>query len=96
MDLYLKLKLCSRTFSRKQTNCATARLQSTPSPPGPVGTGLFLDGKTPGQIAQIGKLAPLERLGGPEDIANVVSFLAGPDSGFAWPLFATKPAFTSP
>jgi 3-oxoacyl-[acyl-carrier protein] reductase len=50
--------------------------------PGPTGTALFLDGKTPEQIAQLSKLAPLERLGQPEDIANVVSFLAGPDG--AW------------
>ena len=50
--------------------------------PGPTGTALFLDGKTPEQIAQLSKLAPLERLGQPEDIANVVSFLASPDG--AW------------
>lgn len=47
--------------------------------PGPVGTQLFLDGKTPEQIAQIAALAPLQRLGTPEDIASVVAFLAGPD-----------------
>jgi 3-oxoacyl-[acyl-carrier protein] reductase len=47
--------------------------------PGPTGTDLFLNGKTPEQIAQLSKLAPLERLGTPEDIAGVVSFLAGPD-----------------
>lgn len=50
--------------------------------PGPTGTDLFLDGKTPEQIEHLSKLAPLERLGEPEDIANVVSFLAGPDGGW--------------
>ncbi|MCW5621232.1 MAG: SDR family oxidoreductase, partial [Burkholderiales bacterium] len=50
--------------------------------PGPVGTDLFLDGKSLEQIKQIAKLAPLERLGTPDDIASVVSFLAGPDGGW--------------
>ena len=50
--------------------------------PGPVGTDLFFNGKTPEQIAQVTHLAPLQRLGTPEDIAGVVSFLAGPDG--AW------------
>ncbi len=50
--------------------------------PGPTGTDLFLTGKSPEQIAQLSKLAPLERLGQPEDIANVVSFLAGPDGSW--------------
>jgi 3-oxoacyl-[acyl-carrier protein] reductase len=49
---------------------------------GPTGTDLFLNGKTPEQVAQLSKLAPLERLGQPDDIANVVSFLAGPDGGW--------------
>src|ERR1700730_14607364 len=44
--------------------------------PGPVGTELFLDGKTEEQIKQISSMAPLERLGQPDDIASVVSFLA--------------------
>lgn len=50
--------------------------------PGPVGTELFLKDKTPEQIEQLRKVAPLERLGEPTDIANVVSFLAGPDGGW--------------
>ncbi len=33
-------------------------------------------------MAQLSKVAPLERLGTPEDIAAAVSFLAGPDG--AW------------
>jgi 3-oxoacyl-[acyl-carrier protein] reductase len=50
--------------------------------PGPVGTELFLDGKTEEQIKQISSMAPLERIGQPDDIAGVVSFLAGPDGGW--------------
>ncbi len=50
--------------------------------PGPVATPLFLKDKTVEQIAQLSKIAPFERLGEPEDIARVVSFLAGPDGGW--------------
>ncbi|MZE78474.1 SDR family oxidoreductase [Streptomyces xinghaiensis] len=46
--------------------------------PGPTATDLFLDGKTPEQIDQLAKAPPLERLGTPEDIAEVVAFLTGP------------------
>jgi hypothetical protein len=50
--------------------------------PGPVATELFLKEKSQAQIEQFIKLAPLERLGQPEDVASVVSFLAGPNG--AW------------
>jgi 3-oxoacyl-[acyl-carrier protein] reductase len=50
--------------------------------PGPTGTALFLEGKSPEAIAHLQRLAPLERLGTPADIAAVVAFLAGPDG--AW------------
>ncbi|MFC4763801.1 SDR family oxidoreductase [Dyella koreensis] len=50
--------------------------------PGPVGTELFFNGKSDEQIAQISKLAPLERIGTPDDIARAVSFLTGPDGGW--------------
>ena len=50
--------------------------------PGPVATALFLEGKTDEQIASFSKMPPLERLGQPEDIANVVAFIVGPDAGW--------------
>lgn len=50
--------------------------------PGPVATPLFLVDKSNEQIEGFKKMAPLERLGQPEDIAGIVSFLAGPDG--AW------------
>ncbi|MEI9898319.1 MAG: SDR family oxidoreductase [Chthoniobacter sp.] len=50
--------------------------------PGPTATELFFKGKSDEQVAHLAKLSPLERLGEPGDIANVVSFLAGPDGGW--------------
>lgn len=50
--------------------------------PGPVATELFLTGKAEAQIDHLRKLSPLERLGQPEDIANVVSFLSGSNGGW--------------
>lgn len=50
--------------------------------PGPIATDLFLNGKSDELVAQFAKMPPLERLGQPDDIANVVAFLAGPDAGW--------------
>jgi 3-oxoacyl-[acyl-carrier protein] reductase len=45
--------------------------------PGPTATDLFLNGKDEETVARLAAQPPLERLGTPEDIAHVVSFLAG-------------------
>jgi 3-oxoacyl-[acyl-carrier protein] reductase len=50
--------------------------------PGPIATPLFFEGKSEELIKQTASITPLERLGQPDDIAGVVSFLAGPDGGW--------------
>jgi len=50
--------------------------------PGPIETELFLRGKSEDLIANITRMIPLGRLGRPEDIADAVCFLAGPESGW--------------
>ncbi|AKU95268.1 Enoyl-[acyl-carrier-protein] reductase [Labilithrix luteola] len=50
--------------------------------PGPTATDLFMKAKSAEVVERLAKLAPLERLGQPEDIARVVSFLAGPDASW--------------
>jgi 3-oxoacyl-[acyl-carrier protein] reductase len=46
--------------------------------PGPTATDGFRDGKDEQTVARMAAQPPLERLGTPADIANVVAFLAGP------------------
>jgi 3-oxoacyl-[acyl-carrier protein] reductase len=46
--------------------------------PGPTATPLFLDGKLQQAIDNLRNMSPLERLGEPKDIAEAVTFLAGP------------------
>jgi 3-oxoacyl-[acyl-carrier protein] reductase len=50
--------------------------------PGATATDLFLEGKSQEVIDRIAKMNPFERLGKPEEIASVVSFLAGPDGSW--------------
>lgn len=46
--------------------------------PGPTATDLFLDDKDEETVARLASMAPLERLGAPQDIAEVVAFLVSP------------------
>jgi len=46
--------------------------------PGPTATPLFLEGKTEADVQRIAGLSPMNRLGTPADVAEVVAFLAGP------------------
>ena len=50
--------------------------------PGPVATELFFAGRSEDLIQRLIGDIPLGRLGEPDDIARVVSFLAGPESGW--------------
>lgn len=46
--------------------------------PGPTATSFFLEGKDQETIDRMAKQPPLERLGTPEDAAEMVAFLTGP------------------
>lgn len=46
--------------------------------PGPTATELFFEGKDEAMIERLAKLNPMERIGKPEEIAEVIAFLAGP------------------
>lgn len=46
--------------------------------PGPTATELFFDGKDEATIDRLRTINPMERLGTPDDVAQVVAFLAGP------------------
>jgi 3-oxoacyl-[acyl-carrier protein] reductase len=46
--------------------------------PGPTATDMFVEGKTQEQLDFFANAAPLERLGTPSDIAEVIAFLASP------------------
>jgi 3-oxoacyl-[acyl-carrier protein] reductase len=47
--------------------------------PGPTRTPLFMAGKSPDAVSHFEEQIALGRLGEPEDVAKVVSFLTGPD-----------------
>ncbi|AIY41598.1 Enoyl-[acyl-carrier-protein] reductase [NADPH] [Collimonas arenae] len=50
--------------------------------PGPTATDLFFNGKSQELIDRLAKIAPLERLGQPQDIAATVAFLAGAEGSW--------------
>ena len=50
--------------------------------PGPTATELFYDGLSKERVEQIISGIPMGRIGEPEDLAGIVSFLAGPQSGW--------------
>jgi len=50
--------------------------------PGPVGTELFLNGKSEAEVGRMAGMAPLGRIGDPREIAEVVAFLVSPEAGW--------------
>jgi 3-oxoacyl-[acyl-carrier protein] reductase len=50
--------------------------------PGPIGTDAYYVGKTEQMVQMQSNIAPAGRLGKPEEVANVVTFLAGEESSW--------------
>lgn len=50
--------------------------------PGPTATELFMKGKPEAMVKGIASMSPFNRIGDPTDIANVVAFVAGPESSW--------------
>jgi 3-oxoacyl-[acyl-carrier protein] reductase len=73
------VEVLTRTFANELRG---RRITVNAVAPGPTATELFFEGKSQEQIDRFTKMAPLERLGTPEDIAGVVAFLVGPDGGW--------------
>lgn len=48
--------------------------------PGPIGTELFYEGKSEQMVKMVSGLSPQGRIGTPEEVAEVVGFLSGPES----------------
>ena len=55
---------------------------ATSSTPGPIDTALFRKGKSEAQLAASAAFSPMNRVGKPEEVANVVAFLAGPEASW--------------
>jgi 3-oxoacyl-[acyl-carrier protein] reductase len=77
--LYASSKAAVETFTKiLAKELRGTKITANCVAPGPVATELFYRGKTEEFIETLSKQPPLERLGEPEDIAAVVSFLVSP------------------
>jgi 3-oxoacyl-[acyl-carrier protein] reductase len=61
---------------------AAKRITVNAVAPGPIDTALFRKGKSEAQLAASAAFSPMNRVGKPEEVANVVAFLAGPEASW--------------
>jgi 3-oxoacyl-[acyl-carrier protein] reductase len=81
--LYQGSKAAVELFTRTAAKELASRgITANVVSPGATDTDLLRATNTPEVLEQIPAMTPLGRLGQPADIANVVAFLAGPDSGW--------------
>lgn len=73
------IEQCARVLAK---NLGAVGVTVNTVSPGPIDTDLFREGKTDHKIHFIANLHPQKRLGSPEDIASLVTFLSSPEA--AW------------
>lgn len=82
-SMYAASKAAAEALTRVASKeLASRKITVNAVAPGAVSTDLFHAGKSDELVSKIASACPMGRIGEPSDIAGIVAFLAGPESGW--------------
>lgn len=82
-SMYAASKAAAEALTRVASKeLASRKITVNAVAPGAVSTDLFHAGKSEDLVSKIAAACPMGRIGEPSDIAGIVAFLAGPESGW--------------